>query len=132
MAKHDEQLAESRPPGETKGAGRTEVRFPKPTDSGSLRAADSAKVRTTGLRPARNPPPLMFVATVRMSGDEPIGFTLKRKQIVIEQIVSRWSESGRWWDGEVPCRFYEVLTSLGLFLLCLNEQDNIWYAKPVH
>ena len=74
----------------------------------------------------------MFVATVRMSGDEPISFAMNRKQVAIEQIVSRWSESGRWWDGEVPCRFFEVLTALGLFLLCLNEQDNIWYAKPVH
>ncbi len=74
----------------------------------------------------------MSEVQVRIQDNSPISFSWKRKRIGIEQVTSQWSEMGRWWDGEVPCVFYEVLTTLGLFLLCQCEQDEVWYAKPVH
>lgn len=74
----------------------------------------------------------MTPVTVHVAAECPSSFIWRRKRVVIQQITDRWMESGRWWDGELPCRMFEVLTPLGLFLLCQTGHPAQWYAKPVH
>jgi len=74
----------------------------------------------------------MKSVTVVVLGNQPRAFDWQRKRIAVDQITDHWSETGRWWDNETPCEFFQVLTNAGTYLLCRRVTDNHWYAKPVH
>jgi hypothetical protein len=73
----------------------------------------------------------MDALTVDVLNGTPVTFVWRRNRIQIEQITDHWSESGRWWDGEAACEFFQVFTQRGMFLLCKRLTDEHWYAKPV-
>jgi len=68
---------------------------------------------------------------VLMQDERPCEFQWKRRRVTVESCVDYWSEQGRWWDGEKRRLFFLVQTERGLFLLCRNAGEEVWYGKPV-
>lgn len=73
----------------------------------------------------------MVCVSVEVLNETPLSFLWHANRVQINQITDHWSETGRWWDGEQTCEFFQVFTASGMFLLCLRISDNAWYAKPV-
>jgi hypothetical protein len=73
----------------------------------------------------------MRSVTVSILNGRPVSFTYEHRQLQVLEISDHWSEQGRWWDGDVPCDLYLAGTGSGLFLLCLDTRQKVWYAKPV-
>ena len=74
----------------------------------------------------------MTQISVHGDGQRPLQFIWKGRTFPVLEVVDRWSEFGRWWEGESRCEFYLVFTSIGMHLLCYHQQSGKWYGKPVH
>ncbi len=47
----------------------------------------------------------------------------------VREILDRWLEAGRWWEGEAPHRFYRIEAG-GRFDLSCDEQGE-WRVRAV-
>ncbi len=66
--------------------------------------------------------PAIGVATSQ-AGD-PEAVTLEGRRLTVSEILERWQETGKWWEGESPRTYYRVWTSEGRVLeLCREEAE---------
>jgi hypothetical protein len=96
-----------------------------------IRPENSAPLRATDIRAARPVPSLMQPIIVRMEKQMLSYMEWKHHILRILEITDHWKETGRWWDHEPPCEFFEVLTATGAYLLGYRESEGQWYGKSI-
>ena len=70
-----------------------------------------------------------FVKSPVRGGARPRQILVGLRWQVVENIVDRWRETGRWWVGESSRTFFLVETRRGLFIVSRGQRG--WQVEKV-
>lgn len=75
----------------------------------------------------------MHQLQVKASGNVPRSFSWRGKTYMIESIIERWKDTGRWWQDETPKYFFRVKTADGgLWEIYLDTGSRLWFLYKIY
>lgn len=70
---------------------------------------------------------------VKLENGAPRFFWRRGRRHAVLQVLERWRDTGRWWEGEAPKLFFRLETAGGgLWEIYLDTAEDRWYLYKMY